>query len=324
VLSSEINGSGPITGIAFRMRELDPADNTPGGDYTVNVRMAHTTLSELTNTFADNYDLGAPVDIANNLSFTIPAGIPAGGYVWVPLTGTFSYNGIDNLIVEVEVLSASAGNMTWAPNAGANKHLYGAVGDVTGTLSLYSHDIKLRFNGGTVDAGLPANADLPMVFDNTADGAVIQSLYRPVDLGTGGQIQSIGVRLVNDSVAAVHSNYTIRMGHTAKTVLNPTDTFASNMDEDMTVYSGSFSVPAGLKAGDWVTIPLGTGFNYDPARNLVILFSTLGGAISGNDVHVKGGLRYPSSIVGSYVGSDTVPLPGPENGVVVTRLYVQK
>ncbi|GMR18656.1 MAG: hypothetical protein BMS9Abin33_1088 [Gammaproteobacteria bacterium] len=314
--ANSINGSGPITGVAMISDAVSTTQT-----YTVNIKLGHTTLSELTANFANNFNSGSPVTVATALTFTVPAGIPAGSPIWLPITGSFNYNGTDNLIVDIEVTAASGGT-DWARNDDANHRIYAAVGNATGTLTNGGAHTVFRFNGGTMGAGLAASASMPFIFDNAVDGSVTQNLYRPVDLGTGGLIDSIGVRLVNDSVAAVHSNFTIRMGHTAKTALNVMDTFASNMDEDLTVYSGSFSVPAGLKAGDWVTIPLDTGFDYDSTRNLAILFSTLGGALSANRVRGEAGPRYLNSIAGG-AGSDIVPV-GTADGVVTIRLNLQK
>ncbi|MFV1997966.1 MAG: hypothetical protein ACC641_08125 [Acidiferrobacterales bacterium] len=321
--ASDINGSGPITGIGFPVGEL-----TTDQTYVVTIKLGHSTLTEFVDgSFADSYT-DNPVTVATDLTFTVPAGVPQGGIVWMPVTGSFNYNGTDNLILEVETTDnslATDATRWWArTSTGSNNRLSGNLGSSSGTAGSNYYFTKFRFNGSTMDVGLPGIAGVNLVFDATVDGAVIQNLYRPVDLGTGGLIDSIGVRLANDSVAAVHSNYTIRMGHTANTALNPIDTFASNMDEDLTVYSGSFSIPAGLKAGDWVTIPLSTGFNYDPTQNLVILFSTSGGAASANDVQIAGGLRFLSGVSGSAAGSDAIPALGTENGVVVTRLHIHK
>jgi hypothetical protein len=46
-------------------------------------------------------------------------------------------------------------------------------------------------------------------------------------------------------------------------------TFADNMTDPTTVFTGTLNVPAGLKAGDWVNIPV-SGFTYDPTQNLVV------------------------------------------------------
>jgi hypothetical protein len=320
-LASDINGAGPITGIAMRTGD-NPTD---AQSYTVNIKLGYTTLSALTDTFANNLNSGSPVSVASNLTFNVPAGVPRGEYIWLPLSDTFNYNGTDNLILDIEVLSATGGT-TWLRSAGLpDRHMYGTVGDATGTVSNGGYDTKFRFNGGTMDVGLTTATSLAIqVFDGSATGGIMQSLYHPADLGTGGRITHVDVRLVGDSITAVHNNYTLRIGHTSKTALDIVDTYASNMDENMTVYSGSFTIPAGLKAGDWVSIPLDSVFSYDPGKNLVIFFSTLGGAATGNNVYASAAIRYASSTVVSDLGSDTTPTVGPADGIVIMRLQIQK
>jgi hypothetical protein len=86
------------------------------------------------------------------------------------------------------------------------------------------------------------------------------------------------------------------------------DTYASNMDENLTVHSGSFSIPAGLKAGDWVTIPLSSAFTYDQAKNLAVLFSTAGGAGILNNVRWKNSaVQYPQRVAGATPGGNANP-----------------
>src|SRR5712692_6034916 len=147
-LASEINGSGPITGIAFQLNTISGA-----GSYTYTLKLGHSTLTALTTTFASNYS-GPPTTVANAVTFSIPANIPAGTWVWVPIPdGVFTYNGTDNLIVEVATSSGSAntnlrtkaiaGRRVWADESG------GAVTD--GAVDDAAYHIALRFNGATVD-----------------------------------------------------------------------------------------------------------------------------------------------------------------------------
>jgi hypothetical protein len=81
---------------------------TTANDYVVTVRLGHTTLSALAGSFAANFNSGAPVTVASGLSFKVPAGIPVGHPIWIPLSGVFNYNGTDNLIVDIEVSGARA------------------------------------------------------------------------------------------------------------------------------------------------------------------------------------------------------------------------
>ena len=145
-LASEINGAGPITGIA-----LQTSATTTTGSYTYTLKLGHTTLSELTTSFAANYNAGMPSTLVSSGSFTIPAGVPAGEYIWIPFPGTFTYNGQDNLIVDIDVSSGTVLNaMRFTEGVGAGRMLGGATGSDgttmwTGTSML---NTKFRFNGG--------------------------------------------------------------------------------------------------------------------------------------------------------------------------------
>jgi hypothetical protein len=319
-LASEIDGSGPVTGLAFQMNAVSTAQT-----YTATVRMGHTTLAALGTTYADNYDAGAPVTVANAVTFSIPAGIPAGEWFWVPLpTSTFTYNGTDNLIIDV-VTTAGSGDTNLRYTCIANRRAYNIdnANPVATSVDMAAVHIKLRFNGGTIDAGIGAPGFSGQVLENDGDGAEIQSLYHSTELGTGGKIRSISLRMGGDSSAATHANYTIKIGHTAKTAFILADSYASNMDEDSTVYSGTLEVPAGLKAGDWLTIPINS-FSYDSTKNLAIYFSTLGNAGGSNLVRwFPSGTRYPDRVVGSETGGSTNPT-WTDDGILEIRLGIEK
>jgi hypothetical protein len=104
-LASEISGSGPITGVG-----LKTAATTTTGTYTYTLKFAHTTVSQLSLTFTDNYTSGSPVTVVNDGTFTIPEGVPADTYIWIPFPGTFTYNGSDNLLIDLYMSNPSAAN----------------------------------------------------------------------------------------------------------------------------------------------------------------------------------------------------------------------
>jgi hypothetical protein len=70
------------------------------------------------------------------------------------------------------------------------------------------------------------------------------------------------------------------LGHTSGVEL--TITFADNMDDATTVFSGLFSISSGLMAGDWIEIPLTSSFTYNGEDNLVVYMSTDGGTANNN------------------------------------------
>jgi len=147
-LASDINGSGPITGIALQANAT-----TTSGSYTCTLRLGHTTLSALTSSFVENFNAGMPSTIVSNGSVTIPAGIPAGEYIWIPFPEAFIYNGQDNLIVDIDVSMGTVLNvMRYTDEVGAGRLRGGATG--SNTASIWSGasmlNMTFRFNGGKI------------------------------------------------------------------------------------------------------------------------------------------------------------------------------
>jgi hypothetical protein len=321
-LASEINGSGPITGIAFQLNATSGA-----GSYTYTLKLGHSTLTALTTTFASNYS-GSPATVANAVTFSIPANIPAGTWVWVPIPdGVFTYNGTDNLIVEVATSSGTADtNLRTAAVAGrrvAADEFGGAV--TTGLVDGTAYHIALRFNGATVDVLPNGDATSSQVLGGLGAGQ-FQNLYKSVYLGTAGSITNIAVRMDGNANAATVPNAKIYMGHTTKTGLVVTDTYASNMTGETLVFNGTISVPAGLRDGDWLTIPLQTPFTYNGTENLVVLF-TADAATALNSVKAHYSLtEFPNHAVSrsdnavTTAGNPTFSF----DGAVNLRLGIQK
>lgn len=320
--AADINGSGPITGLAFQM-------NAPSTEqtFTVSVKLGHTTLTDLTGTFADNSsDLTA---VAADINFTVPAGLVAGDWFWVPLNGSFKYNGIDNLLVDIEV-PVGTGNIDLRYTASANVvRVAGNVGDVTTTdLGGTEYHAKFRFNGATMDVmslGISSTTSTQVLGQDAGDGGQIQSLYKNTDLGTSGKVTAVYVRLKNDAAAAAVSNHKIYLGHTSKTALNAVDPYVDNMDNYVLAYSGTTDVPASLKAGDWLKLPLSTPFNYDSSKNLTVLFT--GETNASNEVIVSSdGTRFPTASVGR--NDNLVDIDGQPswdfNGIVDIKLDFTK
>ena len=199
--ADEIDGSGPVTGIAFQMGAASVQN-----DVTYTLKLGHTTLAALTATYADNFDSGAPVTVANALNFTIPLGLQAGDYFWVPIPdGIFTYNGTDNLVVEVDVPAATATtSLKLTLNVPGRRASGDSGNDVATAVGTHTYHIKLRFNGAPVQIMPVGNGFTPQVLGGYAvtGAGQIQSLYRPNLVGTGGVITSVSVRLMGSSKAA--------------------------------------------------------------------------------------------------------------------------
>ena len=219
--------------------------------------------------------------MASGVVLKVPAGVPAGGTVWFPLPdGAFTYNGSDNLIVEIDVTdnSSATGNTSWRQNfsVGNDVRLYGDTGAATGRVGQSGYHIKFRFNGGTMDAltpdGMTGASGLTFPFFNT-DGRV-QALYRAAELGTKGTISKIAFRARFDAVAETGFAYTVVMSHTSATTLGTN--YAANLPSPVTVFNSTLDIPAAL-IGDWYEIPLSTSFNYNGTDNLVVDIDGTGG-----------------------------------------------
>jgi len=321
ILASDITGAGLITGMA-----IQPDTTTLGGMLTgVTVVLAHSapTITNLVANFAANRaNSSSATTVVSNLTYTIPANLDTP--VWIPFTGSFNYDGSSNILVDIIVSSATMTYVIDYKNVVEIRTVTSSdPSAATGAARSRALQPTFRFKGGSIDAGIGATSSSGQVFQGDGDGAEIQSLYHASELGTGGSIASISLRLLGDSVAATHSNYTVKIGHTAKTTLIIADTYASNMDENLTVHSGSFSIPAGLKAGDWITMPLSSAFTYNPTKNLAVLFSTAGGAGSNNSVRWKSSAtQYPGRVVGGEVGGAAVP-EWTDDGILEIKLNLQ-
>jgi hypothetical protein len=326
--AADIAGSGPVTGVAFQLGQTSVA-----GTYTTTVKMGHHSGlpgGSVSTVWIQNY-ADAPVTIADNVSFSVPAGRPAGDWIWIPVTeGAFSYNGKDDLVVEVITSTATGGAqlLRYQSRSGARGVASSTSSPTTETVDNVAFHLGLRFAGGPVFVTQQpwGSGAAPLLGSaiGAAGGYLYQSLYEPHRIGTGGTIDRIGVRIRdNASTAATIPNMKIYMGETTKSAFAVTDTFASNMDGQTLVYSGRLDVPAGLKFGDWLDIPLQTAFAYDARKNLVVLFNE-DAATAANYVFVS---TAPSALKHSVYYPDTNMSATPYStcdGFVDLRLNIQR
>ena len=91
-LQSEINYAGDIVTFSWR-----PSTSVTGSFDNFRVYMCHTSATQLSTVFADNYTGNTPVEVMNVP--TMVAGGPADQ--WWDWSVNFPYNNVDNLLVEV-------------------------------------------------------------------------------------------------------------------------------------------------------------------------------------------------------------------------------
>lgn len=321
--AGEINGSGTITGIGFPVS--GPSGGVTGASSaTTTVTLGHTSLTGLTTTYANNFNIGTPVVVANAQTFTVPAGVPYGTYVWIPIPdGTFIYDGTDNLVVQIETTAVTNALGVWwlDSNHGTNTRVFGNPGDTVGSGTDGSqYLIKFRFAGGTVDVITAGTTTEDFPFSSAFNNKR-QYLYFAEELGTKGSITKVACRLIGNSNASDYDSLTVVLGHTTSTTVSST-TFSSSMADAQTVFSGTFTVPAGLGAGDWIEIPLSTPFAYDGKRNLVVQMSSLKGSATNALVLTQDNTLYLNRR--NYADDNTTDtVAGTDNFLGDLRLFMQ-
>jgi len=268
--ANEINGSGPITGVGFQVDQL-----TTEQTYSYRILMGHTTLPALSGGYSSNFNAGPVATVAAG-AFTLPANVPAGSYIWIPLTGTFSFNGQDRLLVDIDVTAGTGDTVLrygiGAPSAG--RRVFGASGALTGATDDWAYHTRFRFKGGTMDVLTPRGMFGADTFPFATDWGKRQFLYRAAELGTRGEITAISCRNTPlDSIVADNMDLAIVLSHTTATVLG-TD-FNANLPAPVTVLTGTFATPATAR-GDWVEMLFTTPFTYNGTDNLVVEFKGTG------------------------------------------------
>ncbi len=320
--SSAITGSGLITGIGLQVYTATTAEQT----YTYTMKLGHSTKTALDATFANNFDVGAPVTVASSIQFKVPAGIPGGEFIWLPIPdGNFTYNGTSNLVIEL-IIEAATGVVELATHDTSSIcRILGSPSSLTanGEMNGFTHQIALRFYGGTMGVITGGNITTESVFSTGTSGTI--NLYRAAELGTSGTITSIACRL-NDSSsdAADYANYRITIGHSNNNQLETTA--ANNFISQLNALNGTVSVPAGLVKGDWIEIQLTTYFSYDGKSNLAVWLGTTAasgsGAINGCTYSAASSAsRYPGQTADAVPGSETIM---PQNYKLDMRFKILK
>ena len=143
-LADDIGTSGTITSFRFKRGEEMTTESTCT-DMTL--KMVHTDVSTLSETFAENYT-DTPVTVVDQATITVPAG-PADEYFTFTLSQPFSYNGTGNLIIEL-LRGAEALVPIRITTHGAVPEYYGAsygssIDALIGTRIPYVVDTQLVF-----------------------------------------------------------------------------------------------------------------------------------------------------------------------------------
>ncbi len=136
-----MNGAATITDIAYEIESV--AGSGDGEFYGFELKLCHTSLSELGSNFETNYDGNTAIIVATGSPLTIPN--TAGVWYSVPNMASFDYNGTDNLIVETRWSSSnSVSYECYCGHGSVNRNV--SSGEYSGTEGYASdHIVRKKF-----------------------------------------------------------------------------------------------------------------------------------------------------------------------------------
>ncbi|MDQ7778556.1 MAG: hypothetical protein RDV41_02455 [Planctomycetota bacterium] len=182
--AAEIGMAGTINGLWWL-----PWDNA-GGDppvtqtfTTMTTTLGHTNLAQLAVGAVMNGNITGTQAVVYNAAYTIPNTVANGVWETLPMAGTFAYNGVDNLIVDIYVTAAIAGTNYWGgediangrnvsdwnPFDGTGDWQYGAAG-------IRRFAIRIQFAGGG-GGGAPAGGGEVTGGGSGGGGCLVKSLH---------------------------------------------------------------------------------------------------------------------------------------------------
>ncbi len=310
ILASDINGSGLITGLALHPYSVTAL--TVVSNMTVSVAHVPVSTTGLVTTFTDNYGDNAPVIVAQDIAYTVPAEQPS--TVWIPFNKSrFFYDGTSNLLIDITCI-VDSGSYLLQYNNIIPYRVVSSTNPLspTGTIRQRAFEPVLRFAGGTMDVITASGSSTSMPFSTNAEGRL--TLYRATELGSAGTITSIACRLNSpSSTATTYNNYRVIIGHSSADPL-VADPAAGNFNDQLIALNGFFSMPAGLVQGDWIEIPLTQPFIYNGTSNLAVWLGTTATTFPAIPSHScivssSNATRYPGQMAAGVPGNATVGTP---------------
>ena len=198
-LQNEINVAGQIVTLSFM-----PSTNATGTFDNVRVNLCHTSATELSTTFDNNYTGNTPVEVMNVASLLVGNA----GNVWMDWDIDFDYNNADNLLVEILWNGdGGVGVPIWRTTEAVPRRLY-AWDDMatTGTVGNQCYYVKLAISTGPPpdhDAGV-VSIDAPGL--NLMPNTTLNPTATYRNFGTNQEtfdvyylIDSVGVNIYNET-----------------------------------------------------------------------------------------------------------------------------
>ncbi len=126
----------------FELQKSSAATSTYAG---AKFYLCHTGLSALTTNFRNNYGGNTPVLVASFSSYNLPR---RSGFYPVPMATTFTYNNVDNLILEITYESSSGdGAGLYCGEMTTYHRCFGRTSSAeTGSVDNWGYNARLSFS----------------------------------------------------------------------------------------------------------------------------------------------------------------------------------
>jgi hypothetical protein len=136
---TELNqAAGTITQVYWR--PYSGTYTASGNVWTgLTIKLGMSNLTSLTSTFANNFNVGSPVTMANSVTYTVPVNTGT-TYLLLPTTNNLAYNGTDGLVFDLaKTGSTASSNAAWGfVNSFSGRYMYATPSTATnGSLVTY-------------------------------------------------------------------------------------------------------------------------------------------------------------------------------------------
>jgi hypothetical protein len=229
----------------------DTRYNQFSGTFTgVRIYYCHTSRSSLSSTFTDNYDGHTPMTVYSNASLSL--NWPENTWGQIPFDEMFSYNGTDNLLIEIQWDGSPSGGLITSTTSGTGI-LGSSVGAASGSSTpracmrmhydtpaapvVVHQDTQVSSGDGLIDAGETIQIAIELAnFGATASGmqatlsttsthcTVTQAAWSPGDVANGVAVDNTASPYVVDIGLSVPSSVPLQL-HVSANSGSYTETF---------------------------------------------------------------------------------------------------
>jgi hypothetical protein len=292
---AQVGAEGVIKRISINRSSM-----TVGNYSNFKIFLAHTSLTNLTNTFANNFN-GYQIEVFSEANVVANS---SNGDTWIhfDLNGNFTYDSSHNLLVDIQWNGRGGTNVQSHVTADVGvKRIWSTTGAATGTTNswrpayIFATDVV---DNGVVDEGTGSST---WPFCSGGNPEMRQQMLFNYSLINGsGVIDKICFQAEENLPAdlpewAVMENLSIRMAHSQNDTLGPV--FEANHIGSWTeVFNRSSYNLSTVGRTEWIEIDIDNLFNYNGNDNLLIEVRWLGGY--GSDTGVNLCMNYSSTYDG--------------------------